>query len=151
MFRPEPEYTCCKLVFNYVLTTLFTASYAIICIIFYRIFTMPCTTIVFLSLQQWILGCAIAYSTLIFLHLTLFGIRNKILAVLYYSYVYFLNLPFCISWSIVGSVVLFRDSPVCQDILSPLWSLALSCLIFQWVSLGFIAWEIITKFRNRKD
>lgn len=45
---------------------------------------------------------------------------------------------FSFAWMIVGSVVLFRDSTLCQDPffgLYPVWQTALACLISYYVSI----------------
>ena len=73
-----------------------------------------------------------------------FGIKNKQGAIVYFSYLFFLNFPFNIAWSILGSVMLFKYSMSCVE--NALWQVALSCLIFHWITIIFILWEMKNKY-----
>lgn len=146
MFKHEPNIQLSNVVCNYLVMMIFTFSCAGICYFVY--FYYPgCSTSDVLLLKQWIFGCAIAYSIIPLLHLTIFGLKHKIGAILYYSYLYFLSFPFNISWSIAGSIILFRDSSICKDLQPSIWFTALSTLIFQWLTILATVIEIIGKIR----
>lgn len=147
MFSPDPNTSCCSSLFNYSLTTLFSVGYAVTCIIIYSLYlNVECSNSNILTLQNWVLGCGVAYCIMPVLHLSIFGIRNRVFSAIYYFYMFFLNLPFNISWSIVGAIILFRDSFPCQSLASPLYAVAFSGLIYQWVSIATILWEMKCKY-----
>jgi hypothetical protein len=147
MFSPEPDVSCLSCLFNYSLTALFSLGYAITCLIIYSSYSdIVCTNVNILSLQNWIFGCGIAYIILSIFHLSIFGIRKRVFSTIYYFYMFLLNLPFVISWNIIGSIILFRDSYSCIEKASPLWAVAISGLVYQWVSIITILWEMKCKY-----
>jgi len=147
MFSPEPDVSCLSKLFNFSLTTIFSVGYAVTCIIFYGLYLdVTCTENNILSLQNWILGCGIAYCIIPVFHLSIFGIGNRFFSAIYYFYMFVLNLSFNISWSIVGAIILFRDSLPCQNLASPLFAVAISGLLYQWITIGTILWEMKCKY-----
>ena len=110
-------------------------GYGIACIIIYSTNeNINCTT----------KGISIIYCATPCLNGLIFGIKNKQGAIAYFSYIFLLSFPFNIAWSILGSVMLFKYSMNCVS--NALWQVALSCLIFHWITIVFILWEIRNKY-----
>ena len=58
-----------------------------------------------------------------------------------------LNLLFIIIWTIVGAVVLFRDSFGCYSSAHSLWSVTLATLNIQWVYSLFVVCAMLRGFK----
>lgn len=133
MFAVDPSASYKNITCGYLLTTLFSLLFSASCIAVYIIdYDKTCTISDIMSMQQWLLGCGIAYAILPLFHLTVFSIKTKYGAIHGY-YILLINLPFNIAWSFVGAIVLFRDSSHCMNLAS--WSMTLSGLIYQWITV----------------
>ena len=149
MFSPEPNVKWSQVIFQYILSSLISLAYGIASIIIYNMNKeINCTTEGIL-LQDWVLGSGLVYCIAVPLNATIFGIRNKYGAMIYYTYLFLLYFPFNIAWSIVGSVMLFKYSMNCVD--NALWQMAISSLIFHWITILFISWEMISKCIKIQD
>ena len=144
MFSPEPEIKLKQLICQYLISSFTSLGYGIACIIIYSMNEyIDCTT-KGISLQNWVLGSGIVYCITPGFNALIFGIKDKIGAIIYFSYMFFLYLPFNVAWSIVGSVMLFKYSMSCTD--NPLWQMAVFSLVFHWITILFILWELRNKY-----
>ncbi len=155
MFRPD-ELSMGKRILGYSLHTGFSLIYGIVCIYFYTLYSnATCvylnsnsTQINLISLPVWLLGSGIYFICSILPKISLFGINKRIPAIIYYSDVYFLALPFHLAWSIIGGVVLFRDSGKCLSEEGILWIWSLSTLICHFIFVVVYATEVFQKYRK---
>lgn len=148
MFSPESDVKFSMTLFNYIMTCLLSFGYGIACMIFYSIFNQVNCTTSGIKIQDWIIVCGVVYCVIPILHFSIFGLKYKIFAFIYYGYSFLLYLPFNIAWSIIGAVMLFQQSYLCLEIANQIWVLTLTVLIFQWMTIVAILWEIYDKYRN---
>jgi hypothetical protein len=152
MFRllaPESQKNSCNLICIFLISLISNLATAGLSFLAYFISPNSCSSSNILPLQVWIFGCAIAYSIISLLCITIFGIPYKIGAAIHFSYLFFLNLPFTIAWNIVGAIILFRDSPYCREIYSTLWYVSLSVLIYQWIFIIMTSWDMGSKLARK--
>lgn len=149
MFNAE-VYDCKTSWLNFGLSTFFYVAYAVSSIIIYHFYLdVNCTSSInLISLQQWLLGFGIAFAIMPLFHMYVLLYHRKPFAIMYYSYVYFLSLPFNIGYSILGVIVLFRDSMPCLNSASPLFIDVLSSIISEWIFIVIIIFEIYHKYKR---
>ena len=147
LLSPEPNSS--SNVFNFILIMISCLASAALAFMAYFTSPSPCSNTNILPLSSWIFGSAIAYCIIPLFYISIFGISHNIGAFMYFGFLFLLYLPFNISWSIVGSIILFRDSNYCREIYPSLWYISLSLLIYQWISILTISWEMKNKFKFR--
>ena len=148
LFYPEPNAgQCSNRVLNFIIVMVSCLASAALAFMAYFTSPAPCSNTNNLPLSSWIFGSAIAYCIIPLFYSSIFGISHKIGAFMYFGFLFFLYLPFNISWSIVGSIILFRDSSYCREVYPSLWYISLSLLIYQWISILTISWEMKNKLK----
>lgn len=148
MFRPD-QLSMAKRALGYFMHTGFCLLYGIVCIVFYSLYSnTTCSESNILKLPNWLLGIGIFLIFTLIPKLSIFGIDKKIPAIIYYSDIYFISLPFHIIWSIIGSIVLFRDSSKCLAQEDVLWIWSLSTLICEWILIIVYSVDVLQKYRR---
>jgi len=143
MFSPEPDVKWSQLIFQYLASSFSSLAYGIACVVIYSMYEDVNCTLKGIRLQNWVFGSGIAYCITPGFNALVFGIKDKIGAIIYFSYLFFLYLPFNVVWSIIGSIMLFKYSMGCTD--NPLWQMAVFSLVFHWITIIFILWELKNK------
>lgn len=148
MFASEPDVKFSHLLINYIITFISTVTYAVICLLFYSSYENAQCTKSGIKIQNWVIVCGIVYCFIPLIHFSVFGIKKKIFAFLYFFYSFILYLPFNIIWSVLGSVMLFENSYNCLIYAKNIWILSLTILIFQWITIFSILWELYDKCKS---
>lgn len=139
LVSPEPKSS--NNIFSFILIVISCFACAGLSFMAYFTSPSPCSSSTILPLSSWIFGSAIVYCIIPLFYISIFATSSTIGAFLYFSFLFFLYFPFNISWSIVGSIVLFRDSSYCREIYPNLWYISLSVLVYCWISILSILWE----------
>ncbi len=129
---------------NYLMICFSSIFEAVLSYVFYFLYLNETCSNHF-PIQTWILVNAIYFTSSIGLNLFIFGNKYRIFAILY-DLNLIIEISFNIVWSVVGSVVLFKSN--CIDINPNIWGFALFSLLFYWISIPFLAWAIITRYKN---
>jgi len=148
MFAPEPNTKFTHVLINYIMIFVSHVTYAVICLLFYSRYEYVNCTDSGIKLQYWLIVSGIIYCFIPLIHFSIFGLKYKLFAFIYYFYSFVLYLPFNIAWSILGSVILFQRSYTCLLDYQNLWILSLCTLIFQWINIFSISWELYDKCKT---
>lgn len=149
LFKANPnssfKYNCLQ----YLIFFIFVGSEAAVSFIFYFLYPNEnCSNSDIFPVQYWLLGNAIFFSFLLILGLSVFGDKYKFFAIVYDTML-ILELLFSITWSVLGAIILFRDSSNCLETNGSLWIFTLFSLIFYWINIIFLIWTLIIKIKKK--
>jgi hypothetical protein len=151
LFKANPNSSFKHNLLNYFILFFFSGVEIAGSFVFYFLYQNDkCSNSPLFSIQDWLLGNAIFFSILIFAALSIFGDKYQFFAIVYDSTI-IVEMCFSITWSVIGSVILFRDSLDCFNSNINICIFTLYSLTFYWLNIILLTWVLKTKILKKND